>query len=344
MKNIFLILLAAILFSCGNQAEQKGKIKPPVDYGKKIKIGGEAQGTYWNITYYDTAERILQSQIDSLLSAYDMSASNYVPTSIISKVNDNRETKLDSIFMGNFLLSQQVAKETGGDFDITVRPLVDLWGFGKEKAGNVTQSMIDSVMEFVGYEKVKLEDGKIVKSDPRIRLDFNAIAQGYSVDVVSRYLKSLGISNFLVDIGGELYASGTKEGGQWWRVGVERPKDNEAYGESLSAVVKLKDKGLATSGNYRKFYVKNGIKYSHTIDPHTGRTAQRNILSATIIAKNAALADAYATACMVMGIEKAKSFLKKHPQLDAFLIYSGKDGAFKYFYTRGMKDILEELE
>jgi len=329
MRNIIVVfLLTASVIAC-----------TPVDNRKKIVLQGAAQGTYYAVTYYDSLNRDLQFQIDSLLKAYDLSASNYVENSIISKVNRNEAVTLDSIFTGNFLLSQKVSEQTGGDFDITVRPLVELWGFGKKKRGEVTPEMVDSVMAFTGYKKVRLENGRIVKDDPRIKLDFNAVAQGYSVDVVAAYLKSLGINDFLVDIGGEVYASGTKPLGQKWKVGIERPKDNEKYGESLSAKVSLQNKGMATSGNYRKFYVKNGVKYSHTIDPHTGYPAHRNILSATIIAADAAHADAYATACMVMGIEKAKAFLENHPELEAFLIYSDEDGDFKY-YSKGLENTL----
>ena len=348
-KIILLLALMSYLGSCMNSIidvsdkdEINGKDrKDSVKEQEIIRIRGVAQGTYYNISYFDTLKRNLQGQIDSLLKAYDLSASNYVDSSIISKVNANIAVKIDDIFRGNFLLSQEVAKATKGDFDITVRPLVELWGFGKKEASEVSEQEVDSILKFTGYQKVQLLNNRIYKDDPRVQLDFNAIAQGYSVDVMADYLKSLGIGNFLVDIGGEVYASGTKPGNLYWQVGIERPKDNEAYGESLSAIVSLRDKGMATSGNYRKFYVKNGIRYSHTIDPHTGRPAKRKILSATIIAKDAAHADAYATACMVMGIEKSKIFLKAHPEMDAFLIYSDDKGNYKNFYTQGLRKFLE---
>ena len=311
-----------------------------IDIQKQI-IRGEAQGTYYNITYFDSLNRDLKSSIDSLLHAYDLSASNYLESSVISKVNANIVVEVDDIFKGNFMLAEEVSEATHGDFDITVRPLVELWGFGKREASEVSQKEVDSVLQFTGFQKVRLSDNKIIKEDPRIQLDFNAIAQGYSVDITSAYLRTLGISNFLVDIGGEVYASGMKPDSLYWQVGIERPKDNEAYGESLSAIVRLKDKGMATSGNYRKFYIKNGVKYSHTIDPHTGRPARRKLLSATIIAQDAAHADAYATACMVMGVKKSIVFLSKHPEMDGFLIYSGEDGSYKNFYTSGLGKFLE---
>jgi thiamine biosynthesis lipoprotein len=239
-------------------------------------------------------------------------------------------------------MAQEVAKETQGDFDITVRPLVELWGFGLKHREDVSASAVDSILKFIGYQKVKLENGRVIKEDPRIMIDYNAIAQGYSVDIMSNFLKSKGIKQFLVDIGGELYAYGTKQGGAPWKVGIERPKDGEEYGESLSAILTLKNYGLATSGNYRKYYIKDGVKYAHTIDPHTGYPVQHSLLSATVIAPSAALADAYATAFMVMGVTKARLILARHHELQVYLIYSDENGNFKTFVSPGMNDILEE--
>ena len=359
MKKIFgVFIIFGLFYSCTNNPKNitpkvnpDSKVENVVSQDKKgdnissfskIQFRGEAQGTYYSITYFDALNRNLKYQIDSLLQAFDLSASNYVSASIISKVNANIPVEIDDIFRGNFLLSQEVSAATQGDYDITVRPLVELWGFGKKEASEVNQYKVDSILQFTGYQKVKLLNNKIYKEDPRVQLDFNAIAQGYSVDVTSAYLRTLGISNFLVDIGGEVYASGMKPDSLYWQVGIERPKDNEAYGESLSAIVSLKDKGMATSGNYRKFYIKNGVKYSHTIDPHTGRPAQRKLLSATIIAQNAAHADAYATACMVMGVKKSIEFLSKHPEMDGFLIYSDENGNYKNYHTQGLSQFLEE--
>lgn len=353
MKNIYFIFgLALLMVSCTNSADSSkidgSAMNPASDMGNptqpddmKMIVRGQAQGTYYAISYYDSLNRNLKVQFDSLLNAFNMSASNYVDSSIISKVNANIPVELDDIFLGNFKLSQEVSMATNGDFDITVRPLVELWGFGKKEATDVTEYEVDSILDFIGFQKVKLENSKVVKTDPRLQIDFDAIAQGYSVDVMAAYLKSLGIARFLVDIGGEVYASGMKPDNLYWQVGIERPKDNEAYGESIMAIVSLKDKGMATSGNYRKFYVKDGVKYSHTIDPHTGYPAQRKILSATIIAADAAHADAFATACMVMGVKKSIAFLKNHPEMDAFLIYSDDDGTYNTYYTNGLRQFLE---
>ena len=315
-----------------------GKQRGPI----KVQIQGEAQGTYYSITYYDSLGRNFAKEIRQLLDDFDLSCSNYKENSIISKVNRNEEVELDNLFIGNFELAQEVARETNGDFDITVRPLVELWGFGLKNRENVEPGQVDSIMEFVGYRKIRLENNRIVKDDLRIMIDYNAIAQGYSVDEVSTFLDEKGIKSYLVDIGGEIYARNTKPGGKRWKVGVERPKDGETYGENLSAVIYLQNKGLATSGNYRKFYIKDGVKYAHTIDPHTGYPVQHSLLSATVLAPDAATADAYATAFMVMGVEKAKRILKKHTELDAYLVYSDTTGSYRSYATPGMRKLLEE--
>ena len=334
-KHSIFIIVIVLFFAACNMQPQK------VDYKKFVKRG-EAQGSYYAITYFDSLNRDFGLQIDSLLRAFDQSCSNYQPESIISKVNRNEEVQLDSLFIGNFVMAQEVAKETHGDFDITVRPLVEHWGFGMEHRDDINALGVDSILEFIGYQKVRFENGKIIKDDPRIMIDYNAIAQGYSVDVMADFLKSKGIKYFLVDIGGELYANSTKQGGAPWKVGIERPKDGEKYGESLSAILSIKNYGLATSGNYRKFYIKDGVKYAHTIDPHTGYPVQHSLLSATVIAPSAAIADAYATSFMVMGVAKAKLILAVHPELQVYLIYSDENGDFKTFVSPGMNEMLEK--
>jgi len=332
--SIILVALSLLIASCNTTPK-------PASY-KKFVLKGEAQGSYYAITYYDSLGRDLGREIDSLLDDFDQSCSNYQPNSIISKVNRNEEVELDSLFMGNFRMAQEVSKETQGDFDITVRPLVELWGFGLKHSDSVSKAEVDSIMSFIGYQKISLENGKVLKSDSRIMIDYNAIAQGYSVDVMANFLRSKGIKHFLIDIGGELYAENTKIDGSPWKVGIERPKDGEAYGESLSAILTLKNRGLATSGNYRKYYIKDGIKYAHTINPHTGYPVQHSLLSATVVAPSAGLADAYATAFMVMGVAKAQNILKRHPELQAFLIYSDENGNFRAYISPGLNDMLEE--
>ncbi len=336
MKHSYLIILIIAFAFSSCQL-----VNNDVEYKKIVKTG-EAQGSYYAITYYDSLNRDFGFQIDSLLKAFDQSCSNYQAESIISKVNRNEQVILDSLFMGNFIMAEMVSRETYGDFDITVRPLVELWGFGLKNQQSVSKEQVDSILKFVGYKNIRLEDSIIIKTDSRISLDYNAIAQGYSVDVMSKFLESKGIKYYLVDIGGELFARKTKIGGEPWKVGIERPTDSAEYGENLSAIIRIKDKGMATSGNYRKFYIKDGIKYAHTINPHTGYPVQHSLLSATVIAPNAGLADAYATAFMVMGVDKAKLVLARHPELEVYLIYADKGGIYKAFVSPGLNDMLEE--
>lgn len=309
---------------------------------QRFDIRGEAQGTYYTVSYYDSTESIKKSEIDSLLDLFDLSASNYNDSSIISKVNMNVPVELDFIFTDNFLLAQKVSTETNGEYDITVRPLVELWGFGRKKAGEVTKSQVDSILQFVGFLKVKLENGRIVKTDPRVQLDFNSIAQGYSVDYVAKYFRAKGIASFLIDIGGEVYAQGLKSDSTNWTVGIEKPVDGAGYGDSLTAILNLNNMGMATSGNYRKFYEKDGEKYSHTLSPKTGYPVRSNLLSVSVIAHSAAEADVYATAFMVLGLDKTIEFLQKRPDLKAFLIYSDNVGNFKNFETENIKELIKK--
>ena len=248
-----------------------------------IKFTGEAQGTYYAVTYFDTSGRNFQNEIDSLLDAFDQSVSVWVPNSVISKVNRNDTlVELDFYFTDIFNLSKEIHYNTAGAFDPTVGPLVNAWGFGFTDRIKVDQNVVDSLLPLVNFHKVIIAENKVIKEDARIQFDFNAIAQGYSVDLIAKLLESKGIENYLIDIGGEVLAKGKKPNGDLWKVGIEKPKDNAFYGEGLQAIVKLENKALATSGNYRKFYEVNGIKYSHTIDPKTGYPVQHSLLSVSV--------------------------------------------------------------
>jgi len=276
-----------------------------------MKLTGEAQGTYYSIIYYDAHERNLQPEIDSLLKAFDQSVSLWVPESILCRINRGDTNVVpDVFFTDNYQISRQVSIETHGDFDITVGPLARAWGFGSNGIKHVDTAIVDSLLQLIGYQKVRLVDGKVVKDDPRISFDFNAVAQGYSVDVVGDYLLSLGIENYLIDIGGEIRGRGKKPDGSHWRVGVEKPAADKKSDRVLSAVIELVIASIATSGNYRKYYEENGVRYSHTIDPKTGYPARQTLLSATILCDSTAFADAYATACMVMGLDESMKFVE----------------------------------
>jgi thiamine biosynthesis lipoprotein len=249
---------------------------------------------------------------------------------------------VDTYFTAAYEKSLAAFRLTGGAFDITVGPLVKAWGFGPEAHKNFSPTRRDSLIRLVGMSKIRLVDGKIIKSDPGIKLDFNAIAQGYSVDVVCDYLMELGLDNFLVEIGGEVRGVGNKTGAGW-KIGIDRPEDNNfTPGANLQAIVRLDNMALATSGNYRKFYIEDGVKYSHTIDPVTGYPAKNNLLSATVLSRNCADADAVATACMVMGKEKAIDFISRNPQFEAYFVYSGDNGEFLTWISDGLGDYLTE--
>lgn len=326
-------LFCCILFSSCRQR------KEPV----LIKIGGETQGTYYAITYFSEDSINLQSSIDSLLIRFDSTASVYKPNSIISRFNSNDPSvTADEMFGVIFNKAMEVSGKTNGAFDITVGPLVNAWGFGLDNRMKMNQQRIDSLLPLVGYKKIRLENGKLIKNDPRIQIDYNAIAQGYAVDVVATFLDSKGIQSYLIDIGGEVLGRGTKPGGEKWSVAIEMPTKNADDERSVQAVVLLQDMAISTSGSYRKFYEENGIRYSHTIDPSNGYPVKHSLLSASVLAKDCMTADAYATAFMVMGIEKGKEFLKKHPKLEVYFIYTGSDGSMQTYYTKGFDKLLRK--
>ncbi len=306
-------------------------------------FNGFAQGTTYSVVF-ENSQRInltdLRTEVEKILRDFDMSLSLYQDSSVLSRINRNESVRPDSYFIEALSFSKKISAITGGAFDLTVGPLVKAWGFGPDASRNFTESMRDSLLSLVGMDKVEIRDGILFKSDPRINLDFNAIAQGYSVDVICRYFDSVGMKRYLVEIGGEVRVRGDKRG-VLWRIGIDRPVDNNmSPGEDLQAIISLKDRALATSGNYRKFYVENGIKYSHTIDPKTGYPARNQLLSATILAGDCATADAVATACMVMGKEKAVDFLNLHNEFDAYLIYSDDQGSFRTWATKNLEEYI----
>lgn len=314
----------------------------PYESGYYITVTGPAQGTSYQVTYESRDSANFQVAVDSLLHRFDMSLSAYQPLSIISQINNNvPEVKPDSFFISVFNAAGVIWKESDGAFDITVAPVVNAWGFGFTEAAKVDSTMIDSLLQYVGMEMVRLEDGYIIKEKREIMFDVNAIAQGYAVDVLASFLEEKGIKNYLVEIGGEVKTMGRNSRGQFWRVGIDKPIEGlQLPGVQIEAIISLSGKALATSGNYRRFYEKDGIKYSHTIDPFTGYPVQHNLLSATVLADDGMTADGFATAFMVMGVEKSINLLKRRPDLDACLIYNDDSGAYKVYYTRGMKKLL----
>lgn len=285
-------------------------------------IDGNAFGTYYAVTYKGKENPKLQHSIDSILNEINATFSIFNDSSIISKVNSNQEVTLNNDFIEVFNIAQQISQETGGAFEMTIGPLVNLWGFGKENRDtNITQTQIDSVLQLIGYHKISIQNQQVVKENPAIRLDFNALAKGYAVDKVAEFLVSQGYKDCLVDIGGEIVAKGKKYHDEMWNIGVQEPTETRD-GEIRSAqTFHLCDQATATSGNYRNYFEENGQRYTHIINPHTGHPEKSNLLSVTVIADRCVTADAYATAFMVMGREKSKKFLKNHPEITCIFIY-----------------------
>lgn len=309
MRKIALLLLLCI--SC----KQETKLQQNL-------TSGEVFGTYYNIQFFDTKTVDYSKQYDSLFSEINKSMSTYIPTSDISKINLNDTTVVvDYHFKKVFDLSKDIYNNTDGFFDPTIGVLVNAWDFGPEGKIIALDSLkIDSLLQYVGFEKVKCQLGRIEKL-PQTFIDFNAIAKGYGLDVIAEFLNDQGHDNYLIDIGGEIVARGTNLMRQNnWHVGIEKPNFDGSQSQQIA--VALKDKAMATSGVYRKFKIDaNGNKYAHIINTKTGYPSKTNILSVSVIAPTCAVADAYATAFKAMGIEKVKLFLEGHPELKVYFIY-----------------------
>ncbi len=310
-------------------------------------IQGEAQGSTYSIKYISTEEKVIKNQVDSLLTAFDLSLSTYRPDSKISKINSGDSTVVvDDFFTETFQLSSQIYKETNGLFDPTIGVLVNAYGFGpNKKHQDLSQKQIDSLLQFVGFDKIALNSNKTIsKKHNQTFIDFNAIAQGYSVDVVVNYLKSKGIENAIVEIGGELFALGKNTiDNKNWVVGIDDPLQKPEE-RTLISKVNLENLGMATSGNYRKVMIdeKTGKKFVHIINPKTGLAQKNSVLSATVLSKSSGLSDGYATAFMLMTLEESKLFLQKHPELYVMLLYSDSDNKMQQFTTENFKKLIKE--
>ncbi len=327
--------LLLIFFSCCNQKESE-----------LIKISGEAQGTTYHIAYYSENNINYKNLVDSIFKKIDSSLSTYLPASIISRINSNEDdVQLDDHFINVFTKSVSVSEITDGAFDITVAPVINAWGFGFSKKEKVDSTVIDSLLRFVGYTKMKLNGNSIQKEAKEVMLDFNAIAQGYTVDVIAAYFESKDLKDFFIELGGEVRAKGNKKNKEEWKVGIDKPVEEEGEERDIQAILKLKDRSLATSGNYRKFYMENGQKYSHIIDPKTGYPAKNNLLSASVVAGDCMTADAFATAFMVMGLEKAINFIEanKSLNLEVYFIYDD-NGVWKTYTSANLKKWMEEID
>lgn len=302
------------------------------------KQSGTVFGTIYNVTYQSSDD--LRPEIEATLQKVDETLSMFNKKSTISCINRGENVEVDDMFLEVFRLARQISEDTDGAFDITVAPLVNVWGFGFKNDTEPTDQVVDSLLQLVGFDKVKANGRRVVKSDPRVMLDCSAIAKGYGVDVVARLLDSKGVSNYMVEIGGEIVTRGISDRRLPWKIGVTKPTEHAGVGEGeIQTVLNVTDKAMATSGNYRNFYYKGGKRYAHTIDPKTGRPVQHNILSATVLSDSCAVADAYATSFMVMGLDKAKALLARKPGLMAYIIYDD-DGQNKVWYSPSLKDKL----
>ena len=297
-------------------------------------------GTMYKITYQ--SDENLKNEIEAELEKVNQSLSPFSKESVITHINQNTDLTADSLFTYVFQLAKQISEETHGAFDITVAPLVNAWGFGFKNGTQIDSLTIDSIRQFVGIDKVRMENGKVIKDDPRLMLDCSAIAKGFGVDCVARLFDRKGIKNYMIDIGGELVMKGENAQMNTWRIGINKPIDDSlAVNQELQTILEISNAGMATSGNYRNFYYKDGKKYAHTIDPRTGYPVQHNILSSTVVAKDCATADAYATSFMVLGLDSAKAVCNAHPELDAYFIYSKDNGETGVYFTEGMKKYLK---
>lgn len=314
-------------------------IKTEVVAGK-ITLSGKTMGTTYNITYLDDKSRDLQSSIDSLLVVFNQSLSTYIPDSELSQFNqgDTLDFKLPYL-LPVLEASKKVYENTNGAFDPTVGPLVNIWGFGPGGPELKDSVDIKSLLTLVGFTKIEFDQKQLRKKVAGIYLDFSAIAKGYGSDVVADFLKNKAIPNYLVEIGGELVANGVNEKGELWKVGVNRPEES-ANASDLISIIALQDRGMATSGNYRNFYVRDSVKISHTINPATGYPVSHTLLSATVVADNCMTADAYATAMMVMGKDKAIALDSALSEIEVFLIYDDGNGGYKTFASESLKPFL----
>ena len=308
-----------------------------------VKVEGKTMGTTYHITYFDKNSRDFKNSIDSLLVVVNKSINNYDSTSEVSRFNKSKvgiAVKLP-YFLPPVEKSHEIFQASEGAFDPTVMPLVNAWGFGAGKRINPDSAQVDSIKTFVGFEKIRLSKDSLWKSDPRVQLDFGGIGQGYGADVITDFLKSKGISNMLVELGGEGMAVGKNlKTGKAWEIGILDP--NSTYeNQFFKAYVSLTDKSFTTSGNYFNYREIDGKKYSHTIDPETGFPAQHAILSASIFATDCATADAWGTAFMVMGHEKAIELAKNHPELEVLFMYSNPEGKVETFITPGLQPFVK---
>lgn len=325
----FSTLLVFVIASCQNSPS------------KYIYNKGTVYGTTYTISYESPKGIDLHEEITKKLNEYNRMFSTFDRESTISKINNNEPVDLSKEFIVCYEKALEVSEITNGAFDITAGAMVNAWGFGPEEKKKMTQERVDSLIQITGYQKIKLENGRIIKENPNIKLDMNAIAKGYTSDLIGNFLAENGCRNYMVEIGGEVAAKGINERGKTWTIGISKPDETDIFGTTgLQAKVKLTDHGMATSGNYRNFYVEDGKKYAHTIDPKTGYPVQHSVLSSTVIANDCMTADAYATAFMVLGLETSIEIDRKVPEIEVFFIYADEQGNNQVYMSDGFGEYI----
>jgi FAD:protein FMN transferase len=325
--SIIFSVAALLLTSCGNKDKEL----------KFINLRGVVFGTYYSISYYCPDGNNYQQELDKLFADINTSLSYYDPNSLISRINRNETDVTDEYFMNVLKRSLEIASETNGAFDPTVSPLVNAWGFGFAERKIMTPEKVDSLRALTGYRRVLIQGNRVIKETPEIQFDFNAIAKGYASDLGGQLLASKGIKTYMVELGGDLVAVGLKPDGSPWRIGLEKPAKEKDQPQDWDYLVEMKDKAVATSGNYRKYYEEGGVRLSHTIDPVTGYPVSHNLLSASVFANDCMTADAFATAFMVMGLEKTREFISTRSDLQVFLIYDIDGSQYGTFTSEGLK-------
>lgn len=330
-NRIFFVLasLAILLVSCQNK---------PSSY---IQNNGMVYGTYYNIKYESPEGKDLKEDIDLELAKYVEIFSHYEKDATITKINKNIDVTPEPEFVTCFKRAEEISEITSGAFDITAGPLINAWGFGPEERERMTQQIVDSLKAFTGFRKVRLENGKIVKDNPRMQLNMSAIAKGYTCDLIGDFLAKKGCENYMVDIGGEVVAKGKNDRSKVWTIGIREPNE-DPFNTDLNAAVMLPNHALATSGNYLNFYVEDGKKYAHTINPSTGYPVQHSLLSSTVLANDCMTADAFATAFMVIGKDRGIEIANNIPGLEIYFIYADENGENQVYMSEGFKQYLKK--
>ncbi len=334
---LLLFVLAFVLNACQQTSS------------KYIYNNGLVYGTMYSIIYQSPNEEDFQTEITELFRKYTMIFSNYEPESTISKINKNENTDIEPEFITCFKRAMEVSEITNGAFDITAGSLINAWGFGPDEKEKMTQEIVDSLLQNTGYKKIRLQNSKIQKDIAAIKIDMNAISKGYTSDLIANFLKEKGCENYMVEIGGEVVAKGKSAKRKiWgkrkiWTIGISKPEDGTfGFNSELQAKVQLHSRAMATSGNYRNFYVVDGKKYAHTIDPKTGYPVQHSLLSATVIANNCMTADAFATAFMVLGMDLGIEIAHKLQEIEVYFIYSDETGNNQVYLSEGFDQYLVE--